>query len=136
MRYAAVASLAIVIAGCATITKGTTQIVAIDTPGVPGADCVVQTAAGALPVTTPGTITLNKGNATLPVKCTKRCFQDGLGVIPPTVEVMTAGNLVAGGVIGIGVDAVTGAMHRYPDHISVVMIPVQGCGAPPSAKRR
>ena len=34
-------------------------------------------------------------------------------------EAMTAGNILFGGVIGLGVDAATGAMHRYDENITV-----------------
>jgi hypothetical protein len=44
---------------------------------------------------------------------------------------MTAGNLLVGGVIGIGVDAMSGAINKYPDIISVPMIPIPACGVPP-----
>jgi hypothetical protein len=43
---------------------------------------------------------------------------------------MTAGNLIVGGVIGIGVDAMSGAMNKYPDFISVPMVPIPACGVP------
>jgi hypothetical protein len=51
---------------------------------------------------------------------------------------MTAGNLIVGGVIGIGVDAMSGAMNKYPDVISVPMVPIPACGVPakPSAPAR
>jgi hypothetical protein len=47
---------------CATITKGTTQLVAVDTPGVPSATCTITTQSGPQVVTTPGTVTLKKGS--------------------------------------------------------------------------
>lgn len=59
------------LAACATITKGTSQLVAIDTPGVAGAVCTINTAGGPQTVTTPGTVTLSKGSASLPIQCAK-----------------------------------------------------------------
>jgi hypothetical protein len=67
---------------------------------------------------TPGTIMLTKGSASLPVRCTKACYQEGVGVLASGLEVMSAGNLIVGGVVGIGIDAASGAMHKYPDQIS------------------
>jgi hypothetical protein len=32
-----------VLVACATITRGTTQVVAVDTPGAPGTSCTIQT---------------------------------------------------------------------------------------------
>jgi len=37
------------------------------------------------------------------------------------LEAMTAGNIVAGGVIGFGVDAATGAMNKYTEHNQIAM---------------
>jgi hypothetical protein len=35
------------------------------------------------------------------------------------------GNIIAGGIIGVGVDAATGAMNEYPKSIEVPMIPAE-----------
>jgi hypothetical protein len=46
-------------------------------------------------------------------------------------------NIVIDGVIGLGVDAASGAMNSYAPEIQVVMAPIAGCRvpAPPSARR-
>jgi hypothetical protein len=131
-----VAVLALAVAGCATITKGTTQNVAVDTPGAPGAVCTISTTVGPQTVTTPGTFILAKSSAALPVKCTKECYQEAGGILGSSFEAMTVGNIIAGGVIGIGVDAMSGAINKYPDQISIPMIPIPGCGVPPPAPQR
>jgi hypothetical protein len=128
MRFALVALLAaLALAGCATITKGTSQIIAVDTPGVPGAMCTITTQSGPQGVTTPGTITLAKGSSPLPISCTKECYLTGQSIIPSNTEAMTAGNVIFGGVVGLGVDAVSGAMNKYPDMVTVAMTPDQSC---------
>jgi hypothetical protein len=126
------------LAGCATIVKGTTQTVAIDTPGVPGATCTIATQSGPKVVQTPGTVVLDKGSASLPIQCTKPCYLMGSSVIPSGTEAMTAGNILVGGVIGLGVDAATGAMNKYPDMVTVSMVPDQACQrpAPPPLRPR
>jgi len=50
---------------------------------------------------------------------------------------MAAGNVVFGGIIGLGVDAATGAMNKYADQVTVAMIPDQSCrrGEPPPPAR-
>jgi hypothetical protein len=53
-------------------------------------------------------------------------------VISSNMESMTAGNIILGGVIGLGVDAMTGAMNKYTPEIQVIMTPVPGCGTPPA----
>jgi hypothetical protein len=119
--------LFLVLAGCATITKGTTQAVAIDTPGVPGATCTIQTQSGPQIVQTPGTVTLAKGSAALPIQCTKECYLEGSSIIPSGTEAMTAGNVIFGGIVGLGVDAASGAINKYPDIVTVAMVPDQAC---------
>jgi len=43
---------------------------------------------------------------------------------------MTALNVVFGGVIGLGIDAASGAMNKYQPGVEVVMSPIPNCGAP------
>ena len=59
MRKFTVLALALVLVGRATITKGTTQTIAVDTPGAPGATCTIQTPSGPRGLTTPGNVTLD-----------------------------------------------------------------------------
>lgn len=136
MRKFAILAFALVLVGCATITKGTTQTIAIDTPGVPGATCTIQTQSGPRGLMTPGNVTLDKGSSALPITCTKECYVMGSSMIPSNTETMAAGNIILGGVIGLGVDAATGAMNKYPDLVTVAMIPDPACGSPRQPKRR
>jgi hypothetical protein len=63
------------------------------------------------------------------VRCSKECFQDGTGVVVSSMEAMTAGNLLVGGIIGLGVDAASGAMNKYSPETGIFMAPIQGCRA-------
>jgi len=135
MKKLAVAAFALLVAGCATIVKGTSQMVVVNTPGVPGATCVLTSPTiGSQTVVTPGSLTLKKGSENIAVRCTKACYQDGVGVIPSNFEGMAAGNVILGGVIGLGVDAATGAMNQYAPEVQVVMTRTSGCGAAPPAR--
>lgn len=128
MRFVIVGLVAIGLAGCATIVKGTTQVVSLDTPGANGATCELSSSAiGTQVVKTPATVELEKSQHNIAVKCHKQCFQDGTGVIASYTEGMTAGNVLVGGVIGLGVDAATGAMNKYADRTSITMIPIEDC---------
>ena len=40
---------------------------------------------------------------------------------------MAAGNVTFGGVIGLGVEAASGALNKYPDMVTVAMIPDPPC---------
>lgn len=118
----------IAFAGCSTITKGTTQAVMISTPGADGATCrLFSPAFGERTLVTPASLVVEKSQHSIQITCSKRCFTNGSGLISSELEVMTAGNLVVGGVIGLGVDAATGAMHHYNPATQIIMAPVQGC---------
>lgn len=118
------------LSGCATITKGTTQPVAVLTPGVNGATCTLTSSSiGSKVVQTPGTVVLEKSQEAINVVCKKACYQDAVGIIPSHTEGMTAGNVLVGGVVGLGVDAISGAMNKYNDNNQFTMIPIPGCRA-------
>jgi hypothetical protein len=137
MRAVAIISLTVVLAACATITKGTTQVVAVNTPGVAGATCTLSSSAiGTVMVVTPDTVSLPKGWEGVSVRCSKQCYNDGAGVISSNMEGMTAGNIILGGVIGLGVDALSGAMNKYSPEIQVALTPIPGCGAPAVTGRK
>jgi hypothetical protein len=128
-----VGAAALVLSGCATITRGTTQMVALDTPGAAGAKCTLTSSAiGKLDIVTPANVTLQKGSENIAVRCQKECFSDGIGVIGTSAEAMAAGNVIAGGVIGLGIDAASGAMHKYTEQNQITMQPVPNC-RPPAA---
>lgn len=104
LRCVFLAVSAMVLVACATITRGTTQVVAVDTPGAPGTSCIIQTQNGPQVVTTPGSVTLSRGSSSLPIQCTKECYLLGSSIIPSNAESMAAGNVIFGGIIGLGVD--------------------------------
>lgn len=119
---------AVLVGGCATVVKGTTQQIAINTPGVVGATCTLTSSAiGSRVVTTPATVTVEKGREGITVRCTAECYNDGAGVVASNAEGMSAGNVVFGGLIGLGVDAASGAINSYASQTDILMTPIQGC---------
>ncbi|WP_292530455.1 hypothetical protein [Methylocystis sp.] len=124
------------LSGCATITRGTTQPVAINTPGVTDAQCtLVSSTIGTVTLSTPGVVTLPKGSESVTIRCSKHCYNDGSGILSSNMESMAMGNVVAGGVIGLGVDAATGAMNKYAPQADILMTPDGSC-APLSKSRK
>jgi hypothetical protein len=120
---------AAVLAGCATLTKGTDQMVSLDTPGFPASQCTLTSKAiGRRAVTTPATFQLPKSHFDIAVDCVNTCAR-GTGIISSNVEAMTAGNIVFGGVIGVGVDAASGAMNKYNEVNQVAMVADPQCTA-------
>ena len=59
--------------------------------------------------------------------CKKECYQDGVGVIASSTEARAAGNLIAGGVVGLAVDAASGAMNKYNEVNQIAMVPIAAC---------
>ncbi len=129
--------LAFFLTGCATITRGTTQTVAINTPGVPGASCTLSSASvGSQTITTPASVTLSKSSSAVSIRCTKACYNDGAGILATTMDGMAAGNLIAGGPVGLGVDAATGAMNQYAPQADIVMTPDGSCASTNAPKKK
>jgi hypothetical protein len=115
--------------GCSTIVKGTQQQVSINTPGVTGAMCQLESPAiGMRTVQTPANIVLPKSKHNVAVSCTAQCYSPGVGTLGSHTEIMTAGNVVFGGLIGLGVDAASGAMNTYDPSVDIAMSPVPACG--------
>jgi len=117
--------VSIFLAGCSTIVKGTEQQISVNTP------CQLQSPAiGTRTVQTPANVILPKSKHNVAVSCTAQCYSPGISTLGSHTEVMTAGNIVFGGLIGLGVDAASGAMNTYDPSVEVVMTPMPGCGAP------
>ncbi|MEQ1670502.1 MAG: hypothetical protein ABL893_06565 [Hyphomicrobium sp.] len=123
----------LMLAGCASIAKGTTQAVALDTPGAPGSTCTLTSEGigGTKTVQTPASLVLDKSQHNIAVSCKKECFQDGVGIIPSHTEAMAAGNILVGGVVGLAVDAASGAMNKYNDSNQIAMVAIPGCKPKP-----
>lgn len=131
LKIAALSAVAIVLAGCSTIVKGTEQQVSVNTPGITGAICQLQSPAiGMRTVQTPANIVLPKSRHNVAVSCSAQCYSPGVGTLGSHTEVMTAGNVIFGGIVGLGVDAASGAMNKYDSGVEIIMTPLPGCGQP------
>jgi hypothetical protein len=130
---AAVAALGVVVSGCASIVEGTTQSIAITTSPQPGAKCTLKNSEGTWYVTTPGNAQVHKTKHDLDVVCTLAGFKDGHSTVAPHFNGATVGNVIAGGIIGIGIDAATGANFNYPPAVNVAMDPENAAPATPPA---
>lgn len=121
---AVVAAAAIQVTGCASIIKGSTAAINVTSPPVTGANCMLSSSQGNWQVTTPASVTVERSKEDIQVRCTKEGYQDATAIIPSNFEGWTVGNLVFGGIIGVGVDAATGAMNDYPNAFQVPMTPL------------
>ena len=107
------------LSGCATIIEGTTQPVSVNTTPQDGAKCTLTNSEGTWYLTTPGSTTVHKTRHDLTVACTKDGFAGGQTVAKSHMGAATAGNVLAGGLIGMGVDAASGADYYYNSPITV-----------------
>lgn len=117
------AAVCLLLCGCASIVKGTSQSISISTPPTTGAQCTLSSSEGTWLVVSPGSVTVPKSKSDIAVHCTKPGWQPAVATIPSGFAGMTAGNILLGGVVGLGVDAATGAIHEYPHSIQVPMTP-------------
>ena len=110
--------------GCATIVKGSSQSVTVKTDP-PGATCELSKQGRSLGVVnpTPGTVQLGKGAAALDVSCKRLGYLDATAKLSSSFQGWTLGNAILGGIVGIVVDAGSGAMHEYQPEISVKLLP-------------
>lgn len=122
LKAAVIVVLAVMAPGCASVIKGSTQSLNLTTSPEPGATCVLTSPGGTnQTVETPGTVTVERSKHDIAVTCNKAGFEEAYAVIPSSFEGWTLGNLLIGGVIGVGVDAATGAMNDYPNTFNVPM---------------
>ena len=115
---------------CSTITTGTTQAVTVTTDP-PGATCQLQRDGQTIGVVnpTPGSLTIGKSTKDLVVNCTRVGHLAGSNTLRADFQPATLGNLLIGGVVGIVVDAASGAMGTYPPSVAVVLPPAVAVGA-------
>jgi hypothetical protein len=123
MRFPALIA-PVLIAGCATITQGSSVTVTVDTLP-PGASCEIRQGGDVISVVapTPGSIVVPKSVDDLSVRCSRDGHLDAVGTLASEFQPMTFGNVIFGGVIGVAVDAASGAINRYPPLIRLTLQP-------------
>jgi hypothetical protein len=110
--------------GCATLTQGSSQTITVATDPA-GANCALSRDGTTVAVInpTPGSIPVGKASGTISVLCKHAGYQDSAGVLASEFQAMTFGNILFGGLIGLAVDAASGAMNKYPDMVTITMVP-------------
>jgi len=114
-------SLSLLASGCASITQGTTQVISFSIdPQEARCSAVNKNNATLGSVTSKANLLqVSKGSSDIVINCNAEGYE------PKTTRVIsstqTAG--VVGGVfIDLGItDMLTGAMWKYPDHVSIIM---------------
>jgi len=116
--------VAALLAGCSTITTGTDEMVTIETDPA-GAVCTLSAEGKQIAVVnpTPGSIEVPKSRKDLTVRCEKEEYLRTEGTIRSSFQGMTLGNAIFGGLIGVAIDAGSGAMNKYEDGVKITLIP-------------
>ena len=114
------------VSGCATITKGASQPVTVDTRP-PGATCSLSRGGQRFAVInpTPGSVSVEKSSSPVSVSCTRDGYLEAAGTLESRFQSMTFGNIIFGGLIGVAVDAASGAMHDYEPLVTITLIPAE-----------
>jgi hypothetical protein len=122
---ALLAALAVILLnGCATLTTSSSQTVTMMTEP-PGATCTFKREGQVIGVVnpTPGSLSVQKSHKPIDVACAKDGFIDAVGTVGSRFQPMTFGNVLFGGIIGIVVDAASGASAEYEPQITVRLTP-------------
>lgn len=124
--FLAIAALPPPLGGCETVPHqqarpSDTQSIGIDTPGVPGAQCVLTSATvGRLSVTTPARLEVDRSPEIIVARCVKRCYLDA------SVMIASEGQRLSSGAV----------IYNYPKETQVTLTPAASCDAPAGQKGR
>jgi hypothetical protein len=116
-----------VLAGCASISHGTTQQIAVTTEP-PGATCTLsrQALSIATIAETPGMALVQRDKRDILASCSKPGYQTAIRTLHSGVADSSFGNILAGGLIGVAIDSANGADNEYPASVSIPLMPDPG----------
>jgi len=121
--FAVIAMMAAV-SGCASVMSGTSQTLTLDT--IPsGADCSLSRKGLIIGRVnpTPGAVYVQRTHDDITVSCTKEGYQTGSFLNKSGLEAATFGNIILGGLVGVFVDAASGANNKYDEKVRIVLAP-------------
>lgn len=123
---AAAAMAAGLLAGCASVTQGTTQAITVTAVCegriVQDANCEVANDKGRWEVKTPGSVVVQKAYGDLVAVCRKG-GASGTSKFVSKANDGAWGNIFVGGLIGYAIDSSSGAGFTYPTELPVVLVP-------------
>lgn len=112
------------LSACATVTEGSGDTVNVQTDP-PGAFCELKREGVVIAEVglTPDTVAIEKSKNDVAVRCRRDGYLEGVGVLASSFESMTLGNILLGGVVGVAIDAGSGALNDYPPFVRVKLTP-------------
>jgi hypothetical protein len=125
MKIVAVCGALLMLTGCASIISRTSQEVVVNT-NPPGANCsLIRKGVSIARVNpTPGAATIKKTKHDITISCAKVGYQTATYMDHSGVAGSTFGNIVAGGLVGWGIDSASGADNKYESPVNISMVPV------------
>ncbi len=130
-RFVIVSAAALAVAGCSTITEGTTQDIAVTTTP-PGANCTFT--RDGQPIAninhSPGTVTVDRSTSDIIITCHKFGFGEAEYTDQSDLAAATLSNVMTGGV-GLAVDLATGAGTKYNSTVEIALTPPAITPPPP-----
>lgn len=127
IKIACGVSVAALASGCASMISGTTQtlyVQAIDQSTnrvIPNATCVMKDSKNNTYTLrgNPSSVLISKGQGVLHTECTAPGYVQNAVGTGSSFDAWTIGNIIFP--LGVVVDVVTGAVEKYPDHVTVLM---------------
>jgi hypothetical protein len=126
------AALGTFLAGCGTITQGTSQNITI-TSAPPGGHCDLTRKGEHVATldTTPGVVKVDKTKNDILLTCKLAGYQDASTNLESGYGAGTFGNIILGGGIGWAIDSATGADNKYPSSAQINFMPVGAAASTP-----
>ena len=137
MRVFGVLAACAMLGGCASVARGTTETISVaSTPS--GAEAIISGLDAPTTCLTPCAV-VAKRNADISITIQKEGFEPQVVQLTKDIQATGAagfaGNLLLGGVVGMGVDAVTGAATDHkPNPVIVTLQPLAPPAPPPHRK--
>jgi hypothetical protein len=125
MRHGFSAAICLcVLSGCSSIIEGTSQEIMVNTNPA-GAACSInrQEMCIARVDPTPGAATIKKTKYDITIVCNKGGYQEATYLNHSGVAGATFGNIIAGGLIGWGIDSASGADNKYETPVNITLVP-------------
>jgi len=120
LRSVFLAPALLMLASCASIIEGSSDTVNVATVPPSQSSCSLANSRGSWNGAGESQVTVKRSISALDVRCNDPVSgQSGSATLDSDVEPWVFGNVLLGGVIGLGVDWMTGAAYDYPDHVSV-----------------
>jgi hypothetical protein len=132
----AIGAIAILaLGGCAAVVDGGHQEITVNTTPA-GADCSLErngVSVGRIQGA-PSAVTIEKSKEDLTVVCKKDGYQEATYLDKSGLDGWIFGNILIGGLIGIGIDMASGSWNQYDSPVNVTLLPVaakEGAVTPP-----